>query len=385
MEQSEYIAKLIYRHLVGDLSEEEQKTLDDWIAANPSHRTLYERLLNEDYLKQQYNRRRAINYHRPMKAMKARILVERSDNKMTKALGGRKAMLSLIGVAAVVLLVFCSIRFIRLQEPQHPKKVLAQVESVEIQHGITQAILTTDAGDTLCLNKNVSEPKLAKVEGSEDIHVKSLATLRGGEFKVTLEDGTEVWLNAESRLIYPETFGEGDRRVEVEGEAYFKVAKDEMHPFYVETAGQLVRVVGTEFDIHSYPEDAEVTTTLVSGSIALKPAQSNGAELTLTPGHQSHFDKQSMAATVKTVDTEVVTSWRSGKFVFENQTFEQIMKTLSRWYDFDYRFSNEELSQMQFMGSVPRYGTFSEVLQILEASGGIKFRQKGKTILISKK
>jgi len=92
-----------------------------------------------------------------------------------------------------------------------------------------------------------------------------------------------------------------------------------------------------------------------------------------------------MAATVKTVDTEVVTSWRSGKFVFENQTFEQIMKTLSRWYDFDYRFSNEELSQMQFMGSVPRYGTFSEVLQILEASGGIKFRQKGKTILISKK
>lgn len=95
MEQSEYIAKLIYRHLVGDLSEEEQKTLDDWIAANPSHRTLYERLLNEDYLKQQYNRRRAINYHRPMKAMKARILVERSDNKMTKALGGRKAMLSL--------------------------------------------------------------------------------------------------------------------------------------------------------------------------------------------------------------------------------------------------------------------------------------------------
>ena len=235
------------------------------------------------------------------------------------------------------------------------------------------------------MNKNVSEPKLAKVEGSEDIHVKSLATLRGGEFKVTLEDGTEVWLNAESRLIYPETFGEGDRRVEVEGEAYFKVAKDELHPFYVETAGQLVRVVGTEFDIHSYPEDAEVTTTLVSGSIALKPAQSNGAELTLTPGHQSHFDKQSMAATVKTVDTEVVTSWRSGKFVFENQTFEQIMKTLSRWYDFDYRFSNEELSQMQFMGSVPRYGTFSEVLQILEASGGIKFRQKGKTILISKK
>ena len=105
----------------------------------------------------------------------------------------------------------------------------------------------------------------------------------------------------------------------------------------------------------------------------------------LRPGHQAVFDKLDVSSSIRTVDTNVVTSWRNGKFVFENQSLEQIMITLSRWYDFSFEFQDVRLRNTIFMGSVPRYGEFSDILSILEKSGGIRFTQQGKTILINHK
>ena len=212
-----------------------------------------------------------------------------------------------------------------------------------------------------------------------------LTTPRGGEFKVTLEDGTEVWLNAESQLRYPAEFEGAERRVQVSGEAYFHVAKDAERPFYVETAGQVIRVTGTEFNVNAYADDSQVFTTLVSGGITTRLLSGNGGELVLTPGHQTVMQMGSNRISVRSVDTDIVTSWTRGKFVFENQTLEQMMRALSRWYDFEYEFADEQSRQTVFMGSMPRYGDFSEVLEILEKSGGLRFRQHGRMIIISKK
>ena len=210
-----------------------------------------------------------------------------------------------------------------------------------------------------------------------------LTTPRGGEFEITLEDGTKVWLNAESQLSYPDTFRSDERRVILKGEAYFQVAHNEEKPFYVESDGQLVRVYGTEFNIRSYEEDAAVYTTLISGSVALQVAGNLNAELFLTPGRQAVFDKKEASAFVRSVNTEVVTGWRKGLFVFEEQNLGQIMATLARWYNFDYEFADNVLSETVFMGSVPRYGDFNEVLEILEKSGGLKFRLENHTVIIS--
>jgi len=199
---------------------------------------------------------------------------------------------------------------------------------------------------------------------------------------VTLEDGTEVWLNAESQLRYPETFDAAERRVEISGEAYFKVARDEQRPFYVVSGGQEVRVLGTEFNIHAYQDEAAVYTTLVSGSISLRPLHGK-SQLVLTPGNQAVFSKDDTAARVHSVDTDVVTSWRSDAFVFEDQTAEQIMRTLSRWYDFQYEFADQQAAQTIFMGSIPRYGSFADVVSIFHKMGGIRIRQNGKKIVIS--
>ena len=284
----------------------------------------------------------------------------------------------------------------KVGQPRHSAAITAQKSDAEITHGTTQAVLTFANGQTVSLgaDQTVNADLLSRVENmkeeettgeSKDWDEKILTTPRGGEFKVVLEDGTEVWLNAESQLRYPDEFEGAERRVEVSGEVYFRVAKDEQRPFYVETAGQLIRVTGTEFNVNSYSDNQQVLTTLVSGGITTRLLNGNGGELVLTPGHQTVMQMGSDKISVRSVDTDIVTSWTRGKFVFEDQTLEQMMRTLSRWYDFEYEFADEDSRQTVFMGSMPRYGNFSEVLEILEKSGGLKFRQRGKSITISKK
>lgn len=385
---SEYISHLLYHLIIGDISDAGRRDLADWAAENEYNRRVLERLQDKDYLLREYRRIRAVDPRRAMKDMESRIaapqpFIRRPWSRV------RTITLSVAGLAAAIVLLFGFYTYYQNLTPEKPKAIVALVASSKITHGSTQAVLTLENGDTLHLGSSAKDNAAKMAEGHSVFsggHAKlSVSTPRGGEFKITLEDGTEVWLNAETQLRYPERFGDGERRVAVTGEAFFKVAKDSKRPFYVETAGQVVRVYGTEFNVHAYPEDKSVATTLVEGSIALQAASGNGSQLMLTPGHQALFDKLSHEASVKSVDTEVVTSWRSGSFVFENQNLGDIMQTLSRWYDFDYKFADASLAHTEFMGSIPRYGEFADVVEILETSGGLKFRIKGRTVIISRK
>lgn len=389
---TEHISHLLYHLIVGDISDAGRDDLARWAALNSHNRRIYERLQDPAFLQREYRRISAIDPHRALRDMEARIMegaptLPSPNGKREHRHTARTVALTLLSAAAVVAVVFGVYTYYNnVSAPTKPSAVVAQVASAAITHGSTQAVLTLDNGDTIHLGSD--SQKLQQSENSRREAQNSklqIATPRGGEFKVTLEDGTEVWLNADTQLRYPEAFGDDERRVAVTGEAYFKVAKDAARPFYVETAGQVVRVYGTEFNVHAYPEDRDVATTLVEGSIALHDATGNGAQLMLTPGHQALFNKQSHEASVKAVDTEVVTSWRSGSFVFENQTLAEIMLTLSRWYDFDYTFADKDLARTEFMGSIPRYGQFADVVSILEASGGMKIQVKGKNVIINRK
>lgn len=378
------IPRLIAKYVTSDISEEERDELFEWAARAQANQDLLDRLADPDNLEKEMRIRKAVGTHRPLADMKARI--ERSKQGIRRR--ERRSITAVIVSAAAVVLLFFGIHLFweGKSSPDEENSLLSR--STVVSHGTTKAILTLDNGKTVSLGSGPITNIAAITGAEEDIvedenRMMNLTTPHGGEFKVTLEDGTEVWLNAQSQLRYPETFDGNERRVQLEGEAYFKVAKNTEKPFIVESAGQMVRVMGTEFNINAYEEDASVYTTLVNGSIALKPLNGNGGELVLTPGHQAVFDKDDAHANVHTVDTSVVTSWRTGSFVFENQTLEQIMVILSRWYDFDYEFQDTQLKTIVFMGSVPRYGEFSEVLKILEISGNIKFKLSGKHLVIS--
>ena len=389
LEQQQIIAWLICKQLVGTISDDECKTLNEWRQQNAHNESAYQRLMDTDRLTLEHHRAAMTDHERPLADMRRRLGIEEHETADDRH---NAFIYRIASAAAVLLLIFGATYYWRHSQTSQETTQQPIIVKAEILPGRTQAVLTLDDGTQVNLDGDLrsNAEAIAKATQSSPSGDKrggtsfnDLTTPRGGEFKVTLEDGTEVWLNADSRLRYPESFEGDERRVEVTGEAYFKVAKNAEKPFYVVSGGQEVRVLGTEFNVHAYNDEADVFTTLVEGSISLRPVNGNKSELILTPGKQAQYNKDNYSAHVVNVDTEVVTSWRSGTFVFENQTLEQIMRTLSRWYDFEYEFADQKIASTVFMGSIPRYGSFAEVVEIFKKLGGIQLHQRGRRVVIS--
>lgn len=383
------ISEIILKHLVGTASEEEECQLKSWRQESAEHEAMYERLTSITHLEGEWRRRKAVNYQRASQQMTQRIGKERTNAK-------RYSLLYRTAAAVALILLGGSLSHYLLDDKSEEQtaSVINTPAPQMVLPGKTRAVLTLPDGKELAVNQSLTASDVtalyshssAAEAGSEAQEASTPITLsvpRGGEFKIELEDGTEVWLNAQSRLVYPESFSEKERRVQLEGEAYFKVTKDVSKPFYVETYNQQIRVLGTEFNVNSYQEDKTVQTTLVSGRVAMQQRGDEGRELILTPGHQAVFDKAEQSMQIKTVDTEVVTSWREGMFVFENQSLGSIMLTLSRWYDFTYEFLDRKASTTIFMGRIPRYADFEDVIRIIEASGGLHLELKQRKLTIA--
>lgn len=387
------ISQLIVRYLCGELSDKEREELHAWIEARESHRRLFQELCSLEAVKEDVRAREAVDSKTAVEAMRRRIQESEALEEDVRPTVGSKFRSLRVWVSAAVITLFVSLVGLGGWEYySHVSKwkgeALAKAEQArqsQIKAGTTKAMLMLSDGRMIRLGSNIKMNKAAvrRALGNSYKGTVVLETPRGGEYSITMTDGTEVCLNAGSRIEYPAVFDGKERRVKTTGEAYFKVAHDADHPFIVETEGQEVKVLGTEFNINAYSAD-KVVTTLIHGSIALKPMGSKGGELTLKPGDQAEYDKHNGTATLHPANTEVVSSWTRGKFVFEDQTLGQIMESLSRWYDFRYHFSNPKLASTVFMGSVPRYGNFQNVLHILEMSGGIKFRVRGKNVEVLK-
>lgn len=201
------------------------------------------------------------------------------------------------------------------------------------------------------------------------------------EYQIMLADGTKVYLNAETELRYPAAFGGSERRVFLNGEAYFEVARDTSCPFYVETSCQTVCVLGTSFNINAYSEESRNYTTLVSGKVEVSGKQS-GNGMILQPGQQTVLDMASGKMEVRKVDVRQVTAWREGLFVFDGLSLEQIMAKLSRWYDVQVFYKNPEARNYIFKGNIPRYNSLEEVLNTLGKVSNLHFDLQGETVTV---
>lgn len=373
-------AELFVKLHADTLTEAERTELDSIRAKDPE---LFAELSDPETIDRDYVVWNAIDTSRPRKEMSWRIRSDRFQSSISHIL------YALTGAAAVLILgIFIG----RKTAPQ--KEEIGIVPAKEnlatlIQPGQTRATLITAEDEIYEFSSSGAVKKaVEKVTGTRSNqdreNLNNLEIPRGGEFHITLEDGTEVWLNAATTLKYPETFNGDTRMVELCGEGFFKVAKDESRPFIVKSAGQLIRVLGTEFNVNAYEDEDDICTTLVEGSISLYREDAPSAELLLTPGHQAVFNKGNEATKVIEVNTDVVTSWRNEMFVFDDQTLDKIMRQLSRWYDFDYEFADASAASIVFKGRIPRYGKFGDALAILEKSGGLHFDVTGKAISIRK-
>lgn len=210
----------------------------------------------------------------------------------------------------------------------------------------------------------------------------TLSTAKGETYMVRLPDGTKVWLNNASALKYPATFSNLKKRnVELTGEAYFEVAKDQLHPFVVKTAEQEVEVLGTHFNINSYTDENSTRTTLLEG--AVKVSLVNGIlSKVIKPGEEVLNIQQQLQ--VRPANLKDAVAWKSGYFRFNNENLESIMRQVSRWYDVDvvYEGNRNELVALTFWGIVSKEKNVSEVLKMIERAEKVKFKINGRTITV---
>ena len=217
------------------------------------------------------------------------------------------------------------------------------------------------------------------IEMANDNKNNELIIPKGGEYQVVLADGTKVWLNSASRLIYPQSFMGKERRVVLSGEAFFDVAHDAERPFIVETSRMNVKVLGTRFNVNDYDDNEEVSTTLVNGSVEIF---SGGQQaFRLVPGEQAYGKENELEK--REVNVRLYTSWIDGKFLFNNTELEEIAKQISRWYDVEIFFSNESVKKVRFTGAIVKFKPLDDLVRMIESTSQVRFSVKGKTIVIS--
>lgn len=216
-----------------------------------------------------------------------------------------------------------------------------------------------------------------------------LATPNGGQYQLTLPDGTKAWLNAASSIRFPSVFNNGKRQISVTGEVFLEVAQDRSSPFTVDIDGQsTVQVLGTSFNINAYGDEGNIQTTLINGSVKIVPAVTNEKTATATavilkPGQQAIQSIQAAAEPVKIINTpnpDQILAWKNGIFEFNGANLKQVMKQLERWYNIRVEYSNN-VPDIIFKGEFYRNVNLSDILEVLTEMG-VKFRMEGKTLKV---
>jgi transmembrane sensor len=279
--------------------------------------------------------------------------------------------------------------------------------AVLILAGGQKIILDSAANGTLAMQGNASVQKLSNgqltyktLNGKPGAIVyNTLSTPKGGQFKVKLPDGTDVWLNSASSITYPTAFNGKQRNVVISGEAYFEVAKDKAKPFHVKVDDMEVQVLGTHFNINAYEDESSVKTTLLEGSVRVtknitavaassdRQPKANGIagqpsqSVTLTPGQQAQVEQQHQIKVVNHADVDQVMAWKNGLFNFEGADLKTVMQQLARWYDIDVKYEGD-VSKQSFHGEITRDLNLSQVLKLLQ-DVEVKFRIDGKTLIVT--
>lgn len=207
-----------------------------------------------------------------------------------------------------------------------------------------------------------------------------LTTPRGAEYHITLEDGTNVWLNSASTLKFPVAFTNKERRVQITGEAYFEVAKYKHKPFKVVFNDQEIEVLGTHFNVNAYDDESDAKSTLLEGAVKITR---NGKRQILTPGQQAVSTRNQRGFTVNKVDVQEVVAWKNGFFQFRNASLVSIMRQASRWYDVDVVYE-KGFSPDEYGGRVTKYKNISELLNNLELTGTVHFKIDGRRVIVMK-
>ena len=380
-ELPDILSDLIYKDFLGALTEKERQELAALVKRYPitvADRAVLRARMEEE---EPFNAREA--YLEFVRRTRRRIIFRR-----------------LRIAAAIALLIGCVGMAWWFYQPATPVKAPVEMATVQpILPGSSRAVITLSNGERIeleNLNRQLQESNGTRIEAangsliysdttqSQETLYNEIAIPRGGEFHLTMADGTQVWLNADTRLKYPVNFNGKTREVFLQGEAYFEVAPNAEQPFLVNTTRGCIQVLGTAFNVRDYAEEKKVVTVLESGKVRYTTAGKQQESRELRPGFLLE-DAEGQHLHARQVNTRLYTEWRNGKYIFENASVEEIMSTLQRWYNIDVIYADEKVKQLHFTGDLERYETFDVFLHFMETGGDIRFQIKDNIVIVNKK
>ncbi|SMC88575.1 FecR family protein [Pedobacter africanus] len=400
------IGRLIAKHLTNALNAAEEQQLDAWIKADEKHAAIFNRIVVHETLAAALIEMQQINTELALANVKSRLGQQPEQQPAAQT---AKLWKRYIGAAAAVAAIAFGIWF--FTAPRHLDDRRDNYSN-DIAPGSNRATLTMANGNTIHLSQKKSGvivgDALTYDDGSEILRDAlddkqdnngsssrgnegpiTAITPRGGTYSIILQDGTKVWLNADSKLEFLSNYrNKLQRIVKLTGEGYFEVAKDRRRPFIVESNGQQTTVLGTHFNISAYKGEG-VKTTLLEGSVhvaslfaapkAKRATAGPEAGRILKPGQQAVLTA-SNSITVQTVNVEEAVAWKAGDFEFNDEKMSVIMKKLERWYDVDI-VVNEQIADREFTGKISRSRNISRVLDMIEKTTGIKFKIEGRRVI----
>lgn len=382
MNREEWDARLLAFWQNEPLDEKESEEIRHWLQESEQHRCYY-RQLQKSYLRQRWIMREP--------------LIRRKEERRYRLVARRRRIVRRWTVAAASVCLLIAIG-IGIYDRVQPGQVMPVAVNAQIEPGSAKAKLYLSSGEEVVLSKEPQslterhtfidvdgEGAVAYRKGGESSPeagvYNRLVVERGGEYKLILSDGSEVWVNSATVLEYPVVFSGNRRIVKLNGEAYFKVQADSLRPFIVVVAGGMeVCALGTEFNVNTYAERF-VESVLVKGKISVGKED---RRVTLRPAQLAVYDRETGQTDVKDVDIRKYVDWKSGEFIFSDDCLEEIMKKITLWYDCEVVFTDQSFKDMRLSGNMRRYDSVEKILHYLEITTGAKFAVKGRTIFVGK-
>ncbi len=322
---------------------------------------------------------------------------------------GKRLVWPRIAAAAVIILLLSSAGYFIFNN--HSAKQIVKAETQrpfenDVAPGGNKAILTLANGTQIILDSAANgaltqqgNTKIIKLDSGQlaynilnekpgEVLYNTISTPRGGQYQIVLVDGSKVWLNASSSLRFPTSFTGKERNVDLTGEGYFEVAHNPSMPFQVKSGDMTVQVLGTHFDINAYRDEPVIKTTLLEGAVKVSLSsplsKREGLGVRLQPGEQAQFSPSGSAdIRVHTADVDAAVAWKNGRFVFQGNNIQFVMRQLARWYDVDVSYQGNVTSE-EFVGVInrSRYENISQILEMLEKTRTVSFGISGRHITV---
>ena len=379
------IERLITKALLNDISEDEQRRLDEWLNASGRNRDFFEGLHSGKYLKRAVTDRNRVSRDDRWKRLR----------RETVAIRSRKIRSRVLRVAAAIIFPLMVGGMIWLMSDSKQGDSSTLLAHEEIKVGSSKAVVTLSNGEKVALFGDTTvrvndglammvnqKDTLNFMRNNEAVVADNSFTViqipRGGEYIVRLEDGTTVYLNSESELRIPVHFNSKERVVWLTGEAYFSVEHEKQRSFTVRTERADISVLGTEFGVRAYADETDLLTTLVQGAVEVK---SENRVHRIVPGEQAKVDEAGNIE-VKEVNVDDYIAWKLGRTVFVNAHLEDIMRELQRWYDFKVSYSSPEQKELRFTMDILKYKEVSDIFDLMEKIKRITFVVEGNHVTL---